>query len=31
MRVLVRHADAGDKRDWTGTDAERPLSTEGWE
>jgi phosphohistidine phosphatase SixA len=31
MRVLVRHADAGDKRDWTGPDAERPLSTEGWE
>lgn len=30
MRVLVRHADAGDKRDWTGPDAERPLSTEGW-
>lgn len=33
MRVLVRHrhAEAGDKRDWTGPDAARPLSTEGWE
>jgi 8-oxo-dGTP diphosphatase len=31
MRVLVRHAEAGDERDWTGPDAARPLSTEGWE
>lgn len=30
MRVLVRHADAGDKRNWTRPDAERPLSVEGW-
>ena len=31
MRALVRHADAGNKRDWAGPDAERPLSQEGWE
>src|SRR6266508_3359874 len=31
MRALVRHADAGNKRDWSGPDAERPLSEEGWE
>jgi phosphohistidine phosphatase SixA len=31
MRVLVRHADAGNKRAWTGLDAERPLSQEGRE
>ncbi len=26
MRYLVRHADAGDKRTWTGFDDDRPLS-----
>lgn len=31
MRALVRHADAGNKRDWSGPDAERPLSEQGWE
>jgi 8-oxo-dGTP diphosphatase len=31
MRALVRHAEAGNKRDWSGPDAERPLSEEGWE
>jgi phosphohistidine phosphatase SixA len=30
LRVLVRHADAGDKRQWQGPDADRPLSPEGW-
>lgn len=29
MRYLVRHADAGDKRKWTGPDDERPLSDVG--
>ena len=29
MRYLVRHADAGDKRQWTGPDDERPLSSRG--
>ncbi len=31
MRALVRHADAGSKRDWVGPDADRPLSREGWD
>ena len=26
---LLRHADAGDPEDWTGDDAERPLSPKG--
>jgi phosphohistidine phosphatase SixA len=30
MRLLVRHARAGDKRHWRGPDAERPLSILGW-
>jgi phosphohistidine phosphatase SixA len=30
MRLLVRHAHAGDKRHWSGPDAERPLSVRGW-
>jgi broad specificity phosphatase PhoE len=29
MRYLVRHADAGDKREWTGPDDDRPLSSRG--
>src|SRR6266516_1849854 len=29
MRYLVRHADAGDKRAWTGPDDDRPLSIAG--
>lgn len=29
MRYLVRHADAGDKRAWTGRDGDRPLSSAG--
>jgi broad specificity phosphatase PhoE len=29
MRYLVRHADAGDKRQWTGPDDDRPLSSRG--
>jgi broad specificity phosphatase PhoE len=29
MRYLVRHADAGDKRAWTGHDDDRPLSNAG--
>jgi 8-oxo-dGTP pyrophosphatase MutT (NUDIX family)/phosphohistidine phosphatase SixA len=29
--VLVRHASAGDKREWTGPDADRPLDEEGTE
>ena len=29
MRYLVRHADAGDKRAWTGPDDDRPLSSTG--
>lgn len=29
MRYLVRHADAGDKRAWTGPDGDRPLSKTG--
>ena len=29
MRYLVRHADAGDKRAWTGPDDDRPLSSIG--
>jgi phosphohistidine phosphatase SixA len=31
LRVLVRHADAGDKRQWRGPDGDRPLSPEGWD
>ena len=31
MRLLVRHAHAGDKRHWTGPDADRPLSVRGWD
>jgi phosphohistidine phosphatase SixA len=30
MRLLVRHARAGNKRHWSGPDAERPLSIRGW-
>ena len=30
MRLLVRHANAGHKRHWSGPDAERPLSIRGW-
>lgn len=30
MRLLVRHAHAGNKRHWRGPDAERPLSVRGW-
>ena len=30
MRLLVRHAHAGDKRQWRGPDADRPLSVRGW-
>jgi phosphohistidine phosphatase SixA len=30
MRLLVRHAHAGDKHHWSGPDAERPLSIRGW-
>jgi phosphohistidine phosphatase SixA len=30
MRLLVRHAHAGNKRHWSGPDAERPLSIRGW-
>jgi phosphohistidine phosphatase SixA len=30
MRLLVRHAHAGHKRHWSGSDAERPLSIRGW-
>jgi phosphohistidine phosphatase SixA len=30
MRLLVRHAHAGNKRHWSGPDAERPLSVRGW-
>ena len=29
MRYLVRHADAGNKRAWTGPDDDRPLSSDG--
>ena len=29
MLLLVRHADAGDKRTWTGPDMLRPLSPDG--
>jgi broad specificity phosphatase PhoE len=29
VRYLVRHADAGDKRAWTGSDGDRPLSSTG--
>jgi broad specificity phosphatase PhoE len=29
VRYLVRHADAGDKRAWTGPDDDRPLSSTG--
>jgi len=29
VRYLVRHADAGDKRTWTGPDEDRPLSSTG--
>lgn len=29
MHYLVRHADAGDKRAWTGPDDDRPLSSTG--
>jgi broad specificity phosphatase PhoE len=29
VRYLVRHADAGDKRLWTGPDDDRPLSSAG--
>jgi phosphohistidine phosphatase SixA len=29
MLLVVRHADAGDKRSWTGPDALRPLSSAG--
>lgn len=29
MRYLVRHGDAGDKRQWTGPDEDRPLSGTG--
>ncbi|HEX9683165.1 MAG TPA: phosphoglycerate mutase family protein [Acidimicrobiales bacterium] len=27
---LIRHAHAGDRHSWGGTDAERPLSEKGW-
>lgn len=30
MRYLVRHADAGNKREWTGPDDDRPLSDAGY-
>ena len=30
MLLLVRHADAGDKRTWTGPDRLRPLSPSGY-
>jgi phosphohistidine phosphatase SixA len=30
VRYLVRHADAGDKREWTGPDDHRPLSEMGY-
>jgi phosphohistidine phosphatase SixA len=30
MLLVVRHADAGDKRTWTGPDRLRPLSTSGY-
>ena len=30
MRLLVRHAHAGNKRHWSGPDADRPLSIRGW-
>jgi phosphohistidine phosphatase SixA len=30
MPLLVRHVHAGDKRHWSGPDAERPLSILGW-
>jgi 8-oxo-dGTP diphosphatase len=29
VRYLVRHADAGDKREWNGADDQRPLSDTG--
>jgi 8-oxo-dGTP diphosphatase len=29
VRYLVRHADAGDKHEWTGPDDQRPLSDSG--
>jgi broad specificity phosphatase PhoE len=29
MRYLVRHADAGDKHQWTGPDDDRPLTSRG--
>jgi phosphohistidine phosphatase SixA len=29
MLMVVRHADAGDKRSWTGLDRQRPLSATG--
>jgi phosphohistidine phosphatase SixA len=29
MLLVVRHADAGDKRSWTGSDSQRPLSPDG--
>jgi 8-oxo-dGTP diphosphatase len=29
MLLVVRHADAGDKRSWTGSDRLRPLSPDG--
>lgn len=29
MRYLVRHADAGDKLEWSGSDEQRPLSDVG--
>jgi phosphohistidine phosphatase SixA len=29
MLLVVRHADAGDKRTWSGPDALRPLSPTG--
>lgn len=31
MLLVVRHADAGDKRSWVGSDLLRPLSTTGWQ
>jgi phosphohistidine phosphatase SixA len=30
MLLVVRHADAGDKRSWTGSDRLRPLSPNGY-
>jgi broad specificity phosphatase PhoE len=30
VRYLVRHADAGDKRAWTGPDDDCPLSSTGY-